>query len=199
MKNEPEEITTGIEQILNSESDLTNLTDLNETGIDIPELETIEAPEQRKDPRGRKKLSPEEKKRRRLARDRAAKKQTPSESETDEIDRIINEHNATASKLEAENIQPTESEQNKVTAKISGMILLTVIDAICPLAILKIGGLVDKRFKKIDSRKIQLTQEEKEQLSEIADAVAAGIEANPVLLLSISLGGIYLAKITGEF
>ena len=126
----------------------------------------------------------------------AAKKTTPApKSEAQEIDDIINQHNeATAPEaIEAPEATPAEEKRR---GKISGLILLTVIDAIAPILLIKAASLINSKFKKINPQKIRLTQEEKNDLSEIADEVAATIDANPLLLLSISLGGIYMAKIT---
>jgi hypothetical protein len=127
----------------------------------------------------------------------AAKKAPTPKSEAEEIDDIINQHNATAAPeaIEAPEATPTEEKRR---GKISGLILLTVIDAIAPILLLKVASMLNAKFKKVDVQKIRLTQDEKNDLSEIADEVAATIDANPLLLLSISLGGIYMAKITSE-
>jgi hypothetical protein len=130
----------------------------------------------------------------------AAKKTTPppaQKSEAQEIDDIINQHNEASAPepIEAPEATPIEEKRR---GKISGLILLTVIDAIAPILLIKAASLINSKFKKINPQKIRLTQEEKNDLSEIADEVAATIDANPLLLLSISLGGIYMAKITSE-
>ena len=127
----------------------------------------------------------------------AAKKAPTPKSEAEEIDDIINQHNAAAAPeaIEAPEATPTEEKRR---GKISGLILLTVIDAIAPILLIKAASLINSKFKKINPQKIRLTQEEKNDLSEIADEVAATIDANPLILLSISLGGIYMAKITNE-
>lgn len=176
--------------------------------------------------RGRKPISDEEKKRRRNERERkkreAAKakeqpQEQPQEKPTDEIkeqpvnyesektiEDILKEHNETISHIEEEEEQPTgekttETKSSAIdTKRISGVILLTVIDAIFPLAIVKLGGLIVPKLKKVNHNKIKLTDDEKQELSEIADEVAGHIEANPILLLSISLGAIYFSKIGAE-
>lgn len=114
----------------------------------------------------------------------------------DEIDDIINQHNQQQPPEELS--QPAAQIEEKRKGKISGLILLTVIDAIAPILLLKVASMINSKFKKVNVQKIRLTQDEKESLSEIADEVAAMIDTNPVLLLSLSLGGIYSAKITSE-
>lgn len=158
--------------------------------------------------RGRKPISDEEKKRRRKLRDKRKKETEADEpqaaprakKEAVNIDDIISQHNATTAEIEEEK-QDDESDEQQIernNKKISGIILLTVIDAIFPLALIKIGGMFFKKLKKVDYQKIKLTDEEKNDLSEIADEVAQMIDANPLVLLSISLGGIYLSKLTSE-
>lgn len=171
-----------------------------------PEEQPTEQPAEPTEKRGRKKLSPDEKLRRKRERDRLRraklkgnpekpKKAAEQESEKS-IEDILNEHNETV-KEEIDAPEVVEV-SNRQKGKISGMILLTVIDAFLPLMFVKIAGMFSKKFKGIDAQKVKLTDEEKTDLSEIADEVAATIDANPVLLLSISLGGIYLSKIAGE-
>lgn len=164
--------------------------------IQEPTQESAEEPTQESEPpkierRGRKKGGKN--------RPRTATKKTPPapKSEAQEIDDIINQHNeATAPEpIEAPEATPAEEKRR---GKISGLILLTVIDAIAPILLIKAASFINSKFKKINPQKIRLTQEEKNDLSEIADEVAATIDANPLLLLSISLGGIYMAKITSE-
>ena len=159
---------------------------------ETPPAETTEEPKPEKvERRGRKKGG------KNRPRTTAAKKAPTPKSEAEEIDDIINQHNAAAAPeaIEAPEATPTEEKRR---GKISGLILLTVIDAIAPILLIKAASLINSKFKKINPQKIRLTQEEKNDLSEIADEVAATIDANPLILLSISLGGIYMAKITNE-
>lgn len=166
---------------------------------------------EKKETRGRKKLTEEEKKEKRNERDRKrreANKNTNTNEEKKEskvtqksIDDILNEHNKTvAETIEASTEQEQETEENKHvnTKKISGVILLTVIDVFFPLLIVKIGGMFSKKIKQVDFRKLKLTDEEKQDLSEIADEVAMLIEMNPILLFSISVGGVYFSKLATE-
>jgi len=74
---------------------------------------------------------------------------------------------------------------------ITGSLFITMIDIILPMVF---AGLNNWRSKvKVDSDKMKMTQRQKDDLAPIGDAVVKelNINANPVALLLIGLGGIY--------
>lgn len=76
---------------------------------------------------------------------------------------------------------------------LSGHVGLIVIDAFIAGGI----ALLLRRYAKVDVSKsdLQLTEQEVEQLTPIADEVAKMVVANPVVLLTIALAGCYMSKI----
>lgn len=79
---------------------------------------------------------------------------------------------------------------------ISGKLLLIVLDAFFSVGI----ALLLNRFAGYDIGKEQmgLTKEERDDLAAIADEVARMIRLNPVLMLSASMGAMYLGKIPAK-
>lgn len=79
---------------------------------------------------------------------------------------------------------------------ISGKLLLVVLDAFFSNGI----ALLLNRFAGYDIGKEQmrLTKEERDELAAIADEVARMIQLNPVLVLSASMGAMYLGKIPAK-
>lgn len=74
---------------------------------------------------------------------------------------------------------------------ISGMMFITLVDTIFPLLL----GFINSRFdsKKINANDLKLSAKQKKELEPLCDEVmkAWNIEANPAVLLTISLVGIY--------
>lgn len=87
---------------------------------------------------------------------------------------------------------PPPNQQVTISGQfITGALFLLLIDMLVPLLI----GLLNDRFGKtsIDVKKLKLTPEQKRELEPVCDAVVKYINftANPVILLLISLSGIY--------
>lgn len=75
---------------------------------------------------------------------------------------------------------------------ISGSLFITLIDFVFPLII----GFINNRFSKtkIDGSKLKLTDEQRKDLKPLADEAVKymNLSANPVLLFTLSLGGLYV-------
>lgn len=75
---------------------------------------------------------------------------------------------------------------------ISGSLFITLIDYVFPLII----GFINNRFSKtkIDGSKLKLTDEQRKDLKPLADEAVKymNLSANPVLLFTLSLGGLYV-------
>ncbi|MFN7676748.1 hypothetical protein [Flavobacterium sp.] len=94
---------------------------------------------------------------------------------------------------QATNLSKPQQQQFKVM--INGYMLLAFIDFIMPLAFIKIGGYLYPDIKKLKAKDIKLTQDQKDNLKEIADHMAQFVfqKMNPmtafILMLGISYGG----------
>jgi hypothetical protein len=94
---------------------------------------------------------------------------------------------------QATNLSKSQQQQFKVM--INGYMLLAFIDFIMPLAFIKIGGYLYPDIKKLKAKDIKLTQDQKDNLKEIADHMAQFVfqKMNPmtafILMLGISYGG----------
>lgn len=88
----------------------------------------------------------------------------------------------------SQSIQPGAPIQNQL---ISGALFLTLIDLVLPLAITFINNQFSK--VKIEASKLKLKDEQRKDMEPLCNEVVKylNIQANPVLLLTISLGGLY--------
>jgi hypothetical protein len=148
--------------------------------VQIEQIEiapTEQATEQKKKGRGRPK--------------KEAAAETPQikkEAVKIDVDKELDELNNQYAIIEAP--QQAEAPQRVL---VSGLMLLIVCDAFFPAIISKI---LSKRGKKIDTKKLKLTTEEKKELRETADEAAKFMfaNANPIALFFIGLGSIYISK-----
>ncbi len=116
------------------------------------------------------------------------------------IDQYLDDYKDTPmtvhNKEEPEPEQAKEFESTPETMTLSGEVLsgtlfLTLIESIMPLVI----GILSERFdnKKVDVKKLKLTAAQRKELEPICDAVVKqmNVKSNPIVLLVISLLGIY--------
>jgi len=87
----------------------------------------------------------------------------------------------------------------KENAVITGAVLLILIDVVLPEFVAMIGNKYVKKKgeKKIESKQIKLTNEQRRDLSPLADAAAKhlNVDANPVVLFAIALVGVYTSNL----
>lgn len=104
-------------------------------------------------------------------------------------------NNPTTGATPGDALQPTPPP----SPQISGRLLLIIIDNIAPTAIVLIVKFVwPSRFSGTKPVDLQLTKQERDDLLIVADEVATLIRLNPVLMLSVSLGSIYLGKLAAS-
>ncbi len=88
---------------------------------------------------------------------------------------------------------PPPPENNAI--HISGTVLLGVIDLFFPVVMVKIWSFFNPKASKIDTSKMKMTADEKSELKELADMVAAEyVKLSPLTMFTISIGVIYYTK-----
>jgi hypothetical protein len=100
---------------------------------------------------------------------------------------------------EPEDFEDEPIETNSQTSKISGIMLLTMVDFVAPFIVVKLMGFLSPKYKGVDTSNLHLTMEEKKDLEEVAEMVANEyVEMRPLPLLLISLTATYYTKIQME-
>ncbi len=83
---------------------------------------------------------------------------------------------------------------------VNGSMLLIVMDAMMPFALVKIISFFNEDAKKIDRKKLKLDKDEKEELKELANEVAKYVFSgmNPIAAFFVVCSAIYYNKIDQE-
>lgn len=141
-----------------------------------------------KDGRGRKALSDEEKLKR--ANERKA-------AQNSLVDDLSKYKSATPSTSTATTQQATQDVKIDLSKYISGALLLIVMDAVFPSAIILIAGYVDKKYKYVDKSKLKLEKDEKKELEPLADEMIKiffGM-VHPAVAFFVCSGLLYAGKL----
>lgn len=98
----------------------------------------------------------------------------------------------------AQPVQQPNDNLIDVSQYISGALVLIALDAIFPSLIIWVAGMVDKKYKYIDKRKLKLTQDEKDELEPLADQVVKVLfgMVHPAIAFFVATAVIYAGKLT---
>lgn len=123
------------------------------------------------------------------------KRPTPGDIRPDDI---FSRWEANRTEDEPEQVEVLEPERSPEQEKtlISGMLLLSMIDAIAPVLFVKVVGLFSPKTK-IKPGQLRLTMEEKREMEELAEIVARQMIGNlpPAQLLAATLFLTYTGKV----
>jgi hypothetical protein len=99
-------------------------------------------------------------------------------------------------KTELSGTSPNETEVNAVKY-ITGSLMLMLIDAVAPTLIIKVLGMTNDKFKKIPSKKVRLSKDQKEDLEPLANEAVKQmtINMNPMTAFFMCTSLIYATNI----
>lgn len=122
------------------------------------------------------------------------KTQTNVKGGKEDLDKFMNDY---AEAGVAGQAQPAAQPTTPPKVLISGYLLLIVLDVLFPNIIKFVLSKFAPKYKKLNTSKIRLTKEEKEELEDSADEVAKILtqNANPIVVFFVSLSFMYTSKI----
>jgi hypothetical protein len=99
-------------------------------------------------------------------------------------------------KTELSGTSPNETEVNAVKY-ITGSLMLMLIDAVAPTLLIKVLGMTNEKFKKIPSKKVRLSKDQKEDLEPLANEAVKQmtINMNPMTAFFMCTSLIYATNI----
>lgn len=163
--------------------------------------------EAKKETRGRKPLTEEEKAARKAEKEKAKQGEsgtgagaTGSGDTKDAKNDLLSDLSKYKTVNNGNGTQTQQAPQNEVKIDmskfVSGALLLIVMDAILPGVICLALSFADRKYKYLDKRKVRLTREEKEELEPFADEVVKVIflKVNPVIGFFVVSGILYGSK-----
>lgn len=91
---------------------------------------------------------------------------------------------------------PNEAEVNAVKY-ITGSLLLMLIDAVAPSILIKVLGMTNEKFKKLNSKKVRLSKDQREDLEPLANEAVKQmtINMNPLTAFFVCTSLIYATNI----
>lgn len=91
---------------------------------------------------------------------------------------------------------PNETEVNAVKY-ITGSLLLMLIDAVAPTVLIKVLGMTNEKYKKLSSKKVRLTKDQREDLEPLANEAVKQItlNMNPMTAFFVCTSLIYATNI----
>lgn len=91
---------------------------------------------------------------------------------------------------------PNETEVNAVKY-ITGSLLLMLIDAVAPTVLIKVLGMTNEKYKKLSSKKVRLTKDQREDLEPLANEAVKQmtLNMNPMTAFFVCTSLIYATNI----
>lgn len=167
-----------------------------------------DAATEKKETRGRKPLSDEEKARRKAEREQGKTKTAEpgaGGSQSGSVRDASGDLMSDLSKFkQAQPQQPAQPAQNgpqpgqiDLSKYITGALLLICLDAIMPGVVLYIAGWVDPKYKNVRAAKLKMTAQEKKELEPLADEMVKILFGfvHPAIAFLVATGVIYAGKL----